>query len=682
MLFARLVLTGLIVIGFSSVADQDAPEVAVRMTPAGPSFRFPLAKLVIPTLEIMSRALAKDLRSKIYNFASEFSRILMKHFTSETEIHIVDGGLTGDSVATLQQLESEMDLLQYRKHLHHIVDPWKSKLGGQPAFPEVHNHLDGCVDIVFSDFESFIYEIQSEANKKMREGNQQLCNKACSRNSKILNLTEFNIPAELDKMLADGCNSVPLDELSYDSLKDLFEKDLILSAINYFRDENKVYPLVNQALGLKSVLEQLLSQAPSNSKQVEFYTTMYNNYVSQKQCFHNQLGVGHFIDSPAVQNILPVGTILTVTDKGLGPCLLPVDWYVEQYKVQSQKGNHVVTGMSADQCINFLKKAIESFRVALCPEERVSLKNYFAHSNPNFKVGVLKLVPKVHKLSVFDSQAWKHLPSRPIRGAENCPINPYSKALCKMLQEMHSSLEDVLSNSGISIPVIYGCDEYSEKIQQVEFDRSAWSRKTLISGDFSDAYTKSSLCDLQSSISKLGTIAGWPEHKINLAKKLAGLVFENCYFETPCGILRQTQGFPMGGHSSREGLDNILLASEVDLLNSTIKKNLLFYYRLVDDISLALDGDFCIVKDLLSKMAEGYPHAMPLNVQISFGYSHFLDSHVYNFLQSTPVNRFTTSLAYKPLSRFDYVPFSSNIAPLYKGNIIRIVLLPFYYVLF
>ena len=124
----------------------------------------------------------------------------------------------------------------------------------------------------------------------------------------------------------------------------------------------------------------------------------------------------------------------------------------------------------------------------------------------------------------------------------------------------------------------------------------------------------------------------------------------------------------MGGHSSREGLDNILLSSELDLLNSTINKSLLFYYRLVDDISLALDGNVSSIKDLLNKMAHFYPHAMPLNVQVSFGYSLYLDSHVYNFLQSTQVNKFTTSLAYKPLSRFDYVPFSSNIAPLYKGK--------------
>ena len=99
-----------------------------------------------------------------------------------------------------------------------------------------------------------------------------------------------------------------------------------------------------------------------------------------------------------------------------------------------------------------------------------------------------------------------------------------------MLQEMHKTLRGILSNSGIGFPVIYGCDEYSRNIHQIEFDRTTWSKKTLISGDFSDAYTQSSLLDLQSSISKLGTLSKWPQHNNSLAKKLTGLVFENCYF--------------------------------------------------------------------------------------------------------------------------------------------------------
>ena len=664
---ALLFLVLVVLAGTSSSSSGSLTEEAI-MEFSLPILTLNLRNLVLPTLEAICRALSRATRNAIFEYSNLFSNTLMKHFDGETEVQIVDGELTSDSRTLLAILESEMEALQYRRNIQNILKPWQQKLKGQPVSPEVTKMISDSVKNVTKIFEAFILELQTFAIKKRRAVDNSLCKRVCTSKSRILNLSTAKIPVELQKALENGTNFVPLDLLNIDELKDLIEKDLISAAVTFFRDENKIYPLINNDSGLKTVLEQLISQSPSNSRQIEFYTTLYNQYADKRQKYFEQLSSGHFHSKPAMQNILPTGTILAESDKGLGPCLLPIDWYIEQYKVQSNKGNHVPTNMSEDQCINFLKNAIQDFRADLCQDGKIFLKKYFSPSNPNYRVGVLKLVPKIHKLSAFDSESWKKLPSRPIRGAENCPINPYSQALCKMLQEMHSLLRKSFSNAGTEFPAIYGCDEYSANIHKVKFDRSSWSLNTLLSGDFSDAYTKSSLVDLQASIFKLGHIVGWLEPKIVLAQKLSKLVFENCFFEAPSGILRQTQGFPMGGHSSREGLDNILLAGEFDLLCSSVNSNLLHYYRLVDDISLAINGEFGFIRRILDSMSKTYPKAMPLNVQISFGYSHFLDSHVFNFLQSTQNNSFTTSLAYKPLSNFQYVPFNSNIAPRYKGK--------------
>ena len=105
----------------------------------------------------------------------------------------------------------------------------------------------------------------------------------------------------------------------------------------------------------------------------------------------------------------------------------------------------------------------------------------------------------------------------------------------------------------------------------------------------------------------------------------------------------------MGGHSSREGLDSILLSCEIDLLeDKIITPSLYLYYRLVDDISAATNGKFEVVHSLVQRMAAVYPQTMPLNIQISFCYSHFLDCHVQNMLQPESMNSFSASLAYKP----------------------------------
>ena len=49
------------------------------------------------------------------------------------------------------------------------------------------------------------------------------------------------------------------------------------------------------------------------------------------------------------------------------------------------------------------------------------------------------------------------------------------------------------------------------------------------------------------------------------------------------------------------------------------------YCRLVDDISIVLQCEFSTVKRVIELMANHYPN-MPLNVQVSFGYSRFLGS--------------------------------------------------------
>ena len=127
-------------------------------------------------------------------------------------------------------------------------------------------------------------------------------------------------------------------------------------------------------------------------------------------------------------------------------------------------------------------------------------------------------------------------------------------------------LKTSFARRGITFPAIYGCDEYTDNLKRANVQHEKSSTLTLISGDFSDAYTQSRLEDLKASIGQIGRAVGWTEGKLVLAQQLSRLVFENCYFETPSGISRQTRGFPMGGHSSREGLDNILLAAEFEFL--------------------------------------------------------------------------------------------------------------------
>ena len=333
-----------------------------RMSPKKPALKIPLSLLIIPTLEAMSLAMAKDLRLKYYEFTTKYSVIFAKHLATETEVTIVNGKLADDNAFTLLQLESEFEVLQYKSQIHTLAKPWKIKLGGQPNLPGFSCNLEKSVEDIILKFEEYIYKLQHAALIKMRTKNKQLCTKVCSNTSMILNLTDSEIPQELVRKLGNGSNFVPMDQLNVTELTVLVENDLKNAAISFYREEHKIYPLIHHSGCLSSVLKQLMSQSPSNSYQLEFYTSMYHNYVENNPQFYGQLGVGYFIESSEALKLTPKGTILTLSDKGLGPCLLPVEWYVQQYEIQAEKGKHAVTGLSPDQCINLLKLTIQRFR--------------------------------------------------------------------------------------------------------------------------------------------------------------------------------------------------------------------------------------------------------------------------------------------------------------------------------
>ena len=132
----------------------------------------------------------------------------------------------------------------------------------------------------------------------------------------------------------------------------------------------------------------------------------------------------------------------------------------------------------------------------------------------------------------------------------------------------------------------------------------------------------------------------------------------------------------MGGHASRDALDVDLARTELEMLMSGLEfvQNVLDYSRMVDDISSIVQGHFRNTTKLVLLMARSYP-CMPLNVQLSFCYSRFLDIHIYNMFtpSQTTYNMYTT-LAWKQMNSFCYQPLTSNKYPTYKDMVVPISL--------
>ena len=387
----------------------------------------------------------------------------------------------------------------------------------------------------------------------------------------------------------------------------------------------------------------------------------------------------------SVFNKLPENSIVTNADKNIGIAIVPIQWYIEEYYRQQEKEAFETVDLNEKQCIELLDYIILKFRESCNTEQKQILKKVWPKTGGTKKIGIMKMIPKVHKLKEeISSSSWKSLTGRPIRGAEQCPTNAPSIALCRLIQEMIMDLRNhykTLSPNSIlaklAFPLIKGCDAYSEALNNLDLITSSFSSTFILSADFSDAYTLSLRLRLQDSINQLGQMLGYSRSYINLVLGLVNIVFDNVYFFSIFGLQRSTKGYPMGGHASRDALDIDLLRSEIELLSElTLHCSTIHYYgRMVDDISVVIQGSYDDLTKLLIRMATTYPD-MPLNVQISQNFSKFLDMIIYNFIDDNKSSSYklTTTLSWKKQNSYNYISEQDNKCPRYKGAVVPVTM--------
>ena len=277
-------------------------------------------------------------------------------------------------------------------------------------------------------------------------------------------------------------------------------------------------------LPMQNFIKQLLIFSPANSKDNEFFHGLAANYFSTMRNYDTEVDKNHQLDDLSVFDKLPANTIISIADKNVGIALLPTQWYVDEYYRQQDKGGYETIEITEKQCIDNLEFYIKKFKDFCSPEQRVILKGVWPRTKGEPRIGILKLVPKVHKLkSKITTQSWKELRGRPIRGAEQCPINAPSIALCKLIQGMLGDLKESYQSfapnsilSKLSFPLIKGCDAYSTAINDIKLMTNSFSSTFLLSADFSDAYTLSIKRRLQDSINYMGRMLGYQIEHISL----------------------------------------------------------------------------------------------------------------------------------------------------------------------
>ena len=171
-----------------------------------------------------------------------------------------------------------------------------------------------------------------------------------------------------------------------------------------------------------------------------------------------------------------------------------------------------------------------------------------------------------------------------------------SNILKKMLQDLLKLLRESFPEQLLNLlgfPVLKECDDYIARISRIKLDQAKAMQTVIITSDFEDAYTNTDVGHIKETVKEIASLLKLPSDHINLVVGLLDLVFSNCYFFTPMGLFRQTEGMPMGDLSSRDALDVDLVVCEMKILKSLMKSPLKIslFCRLVDDLSIILHGN-------------------------------------------------------------------------------------------
>ena len=609
-----------------------------------------------------------------------FKPIFLKHGSTETEINIINQNIDDNGWAKLAVLEQESEILDFESNIKNILKHWLEMIEGHPHQQNNLNIGGQILQQIIENASSFIIEMQEFLLRQKRGIENAECERKCKEGPRVVNLTSYNICSSVLDQLKKGLGSVPRTNERRKVTIERIEIETKKTAFKYFHNINKFSPPWEiMKLGFNDFIKQLLILSPATAKENTFFYNLRENFDKAIRTVDDYVDKNANFDNTEAFKNLPSDVIISCADKNVATVLVPVQWYIEEYGRQQVKGGFENINLSEKSCIGNLNFAIEKFKEFCSPEQKSILKGVWPKRPKKQKIGLLKLVPKLHKLKgAIGENSWKELTGRPIRGAELCPTNGASIALCRMLQTMLKNLKErykalapgsILSR--LEFPILKGCDDYSRMAQNIKLMTANFSNTYIITADFSDAYTLSLRGRLQESINVLGQALDYSYEHIAVMIGLVNLVFDNVFFYTIYGLQRSTKGFPMGGHASRDALDIDLVRSEIELLACLVldSSRILIYGRMVDDVSVVLQGSHDDMTRVLIRMATTYPN-MPLNVQISQIYGKFLDMNIYNFLKvEDDEYNLTTTLAWKPLNTYNYIGEDDNKFDGYKGAV-------------
>ena len=359
--------------------------------------------------------------------------------------------------------------------------------------------------------------------------------------------------------------------------------------------------------------------------------------------------------------------ILIAADKNVGYVCMDKDDLLKQYKEINEKQHFGKVNIREEWYIknifNFLEEAKENIPFELT---NIIKQEDFKWKEGKQEIGNLRLMPKILKLKQVSKSNVGNLTCRGIKSSMNDPIKLIQKVLDKVYSHLLHDIElEFWRLFGKLSPSVTGIDEAIKRVKDSK--TGEWGNSIEFEGDFGDLYSNCNKELLEQCLIKASKIGKLDQTSTEYILKLMNVSMSHSYFKEPEGIFKTLNGFSMGDNSAARGSEIILRIYELEIYRKIYKSkldiNVNRYLRFRDDVSVHLTGKLQKMLKVIKIIITGYPKCIQFNVESRVVYGKFLNIKIFNIPgEKHP----TTTILRKPNSKFDIIPFNSNVSNKYK----------------
>ena len=537
------------------------------------------------------------------------------------------------------------------------------------------------LDDLINHGEKLVIDTSKQVNREFENKEVLEVNKKLSE-PQVYNLTTSNISEKSRAFLENGQNFTPPYRLGIVNGTAMFQQNISDIVKQSYKSLTSNVVNVNSKKLVETTLN--ISQDPTlTEEESQFYKNLVTNKGSILSEYHRNLTFKNkhenskfILTEREIKNLFSENENSSIiqADKNLGFVNITNDELLNQFEKINAQQHFIPANINENEYLIEItkKKLYISFSM---PEETKSKLPKSLYSNllkrrQNEEIGIMRLMPKIGKLKIPNSDSVDDLTSRGIKSSINDPINDVSEILSNLSKEVLTALERAFEqNFKRKCPIVKGSLQTSGLLKSEKVGVSDWMHSIEVSGDSTDMYSNANKEIVIEAYNYAFQFIKLTKEEQKFMIFLIETVMTYNYFHEPMGIFTMIGGFAMGCHSSAICTELLLLTKEFKMFLKLRKYKLLSvierYLRFRDDVIAKLVGESDKIVQSLEILITGYPKEIDYNVQIFFLKNEFVD---FRFFTQPKNENLVIGVNRKKETKFDIVRGFSATNPKYLNS--------------